>query len=315
MMRELSLFTGGGGGVYASKLLGHTIIGYVEFNEYCQKIIKQRIEDGIFDNAPIFGDIREFDGTPYCGTVDLVSGGFPCQPFSVAGRKKGKDDSRNMWPETIRVINEIKPKEAFLENVPGLLSSGYFGTILNDLFKAGYDARWITLSASDCGAPHKRERLWILAYSNTQYDGFTTTEKRESSEERNDSNEKGQKSTSESKGLGILADTDSSWQLQSERLEQNQRGWISNDGQEISNTDGANVERLRQSSRYEATIPKLEQSSWWAVEPDVGRVAHGVASRKHRLTALGNGQVPIVAARAYRILKATTNEETKELLK
>ena len=129
-MRELSLFTGGGGGVYASKLLGHRILGYVEYNEYCQKIIRQRIEDGIFDSAPIFGDIREFDGSSYCGSVDLVSGGFPCQPFSIAGRKKGKDDSRNMWPETIRVIKQVKPKEAFLENVPGLLHSGYFGQIL-----------------------------------------------------------------------------------------------------------------------------------------------------------------------------------------
>ena len=283
-MRELSLFTGGGGGVYASKLLGHTIVGYVEYNEYCQKIIKQRIEDGIFDNAPIFGDIREFDATPYSGTVDLVSGGFPCQPFSVAGQKKGKDDERNMWPETIRVIKQIKPKEAFLENVPGLLSSGYFGTILNDLSEAGYDAKWITLSASDCGAPHKRERLWILAYSNTQYDGCTTTEKRESIDKRNDDCSQGSKSVSKSKGLGVLANSFCT------RLE------------------GYWHKPCRTSKEY-AT---LSSSRLWATEPDVGRVANGVANRKHRLTALGNGQVPIVAARAYRILKATTNEETKE---
>lgn len=239
MMRELSLFTGGGGGVYASKLLGHTIVGYVEYNEYCQKIIKQRIEDGIFDNAPVFGDIREFDATPYSGTVDLVSGGFPCQPFSVAGQKKGKDDERNMWPETIRVIKQIKPKEAFLENVPGLLSSGYFGTILNDLSQAGYDAKWITLSASDCGAPHRRERLWILADSNS------------------------------------------------------------------ANVEGYWHKPCGTSKEY----APLSCSRWWATEPDVGRVAHGIPNRKHRLTALGNGQVPIVAARAYRILKATINEQ------
>ena len=164
-MKELSLFTGCGGGVYASLLLGHQLVGYVEYNEYCQKIIKQRIADGIFHDAPIFGDIREFDGEPFRGSVDLVSGGVPCQPFSIAGRKKGANDERNMWPETIRVIKQVKPKEAFLENVPGLLHSGYFGTILNDLSQAGYDCKWITLSAGECGAPHKRERLWILAHA------------------------------------------------------------------------------------------------------------------------------------------------------
>lgn len=271
MMRELSLFTGGGGGVYASKLLGHTIVGYVEYNEYCQKIIKQRIEDGIFDNAPVFGDIREFDATPYSGTVDLVSGGFPCQPFSVAGQKKGKDDERNMWPETIRVIKQIKPKEAFLENVPGLLSSGYFGTILNDLSQAGYDARWITLSASDCGAPHKRERLWIYAYSN------------------------------------------SSRQLQQERAKQEKREWFVDICEDVSDANGQNVEGQREKSLgMETTHSKFSHNSdntWWSTERGLDRVANGVANRKHRLTALGNGQVPIVAARAYRILKATINEQ------
>lgn len=234
LIRELSLFTGGGGGVYASLLLGHELVGYVEHNEYCQKIIRQRIADGIFHDAPIYGDIREFDGSPSCGTVDFVSGGFPCQPFSIAGRKKGVDDSRNMWPETIRVIKQIKPKEAFLENVPGLLHSGYFGTILNDLSEAGYDARWITLSAGECGAPHKRERLWILANANCK-----------------------------------------------------------------------RLERQQQPKRSQETYPHASLSRWWESESGFYRVANGVADRKHRLTALGNGQVPIVAYEAYRILNGT----------
>lgn len=266
-IKELSLFTGAGGGVYASKLLGHTIVGYVEYNDYCQKIIKQRIDDGIFDNAPIYGDIREFDGTPYCGTVDLVSGGFPCQPFSVAGRKKGKDDSRNMWPETIRVIKQIKPKEAFLENVPGLLSSGYFGTILNDLSEAGYDAKWITLSAGQCGAPHKRERLWILAESRCK-------RRQERVNQDIQSQSKNPKFQDASDLCEALPDSIS------ERLE----------GQQ-------------QSIRSEEAHTAISSTCWWETEPDVGRVANGVADRKHRLTAIGNGQVPIVAATAYQILR------------
>ncbi len=169
-MNVLSLFSGAGGGDIAiTHLIGHRIIGYVEIDDYCQRVIAQRIEDGLLPCAPIFGDIRAFidqgyaDG--YKGVADVITGGFPCQPFSLAGKRNGEDDARNMWPETIECIRRIRPRRAFLENVPGLLSSGYFGRILGDLAEAGYDARWVVLSARDCGAPHKRERLWMLAYS------------------------------------------------------------------------------------------------------------------------------------------------------
>lgn len=169
-MRELSLFSGGGGGVYGSKLLGWKTIGYVEYDDYCQRIIAQRIRDGIFDSAPIFGDIRTFaalHASSYRGLVDVVTAGFPCQPFSTAGKQRGSDDERNMWPATLEVIRAVRPKCALLENVPGLLGKHrYFETILKDLSEAGYDARWVCLSAAEVGAPHKRERLWILAHSN-----------------------------------------------------------------------------------------------------------------------------------------------------
>lgn len=176
-MRELSLFSGAGGGLYGSKLLDWSTIGYVEFNEYCQKVIAQRIEDGIFDRAPIFTDVREFvksgAARAYRGFVDVVSGGFPCQPFSVAGKREASNDERDMWPATMDVIKAVEPPVVFLENVPGLLSatvddeSGrpvhYFGAILRDLAKSGYDVKWCVLGAGDVGAPHRRNRLWILA--------------------------------------------------------------------------------------------------------------------------------------------------------
>lgn len=171
-MRELSLFTGAGGGILGSKLLGWKTVGYVEWEPYCQRVIRQRIEDGIFDNAPIFGDIRAFNSEGYAeqykGMVDIVTGGFPCQPFSVAGKQLGADDPRNMWPETIRTIRTIRPRFAFLENVPGILVSGYFATILGDLHALGYNVRWGVLSASDVGLVHKRERLWIFASNTVQ---------------------------------------------------------------------------------------------------------------------------------------------------
>lgn len=128
-MKELSLFTGAGGGLLGTKLLGWTHIGYVEKNEYCQRIIRARIDDGIINKAPIFTDVREFiqsgAARQYRGIADVVTAGFPCQPFSVAGKQAGEEDPRNMWPETIAVIRAVQPKYAFLENVPGLLAHEY----------------------------------------------------------------------------------------------------------------------------------------------------------------------------------------------
>jgi DNA (cytosine-5)-methyltransferase 1 len=169
-MKELSLFTGAGGGVYGTKLLGWKTIGYVEFDDYCQQIIAARIKDGIFDYAPIFTDIRAFSveyAAKYSGLVDVITAGFPCQPFSTAGKQKADADERNMWPFTLQVIKSVQPQWCLLENVPGLLGRHrYFETILKDLSEAGYDASWTCISAQGVGAPHKRNRLWIVAMAN-----------------------------------------------------------------------------------------------------------------------------------------------------
>lgn len=171
-MRELSLFTGAGGGLLGTHLLGWRPIGYVEYNDYCQRIIRQRIDDGILPVAPIFGDIRAFisDGyaTSYTGLVDVITAGFPCQPFSIAGKRLGADDDRNMWPQTMECIRLVRPEYALLENVPDLITSGYFSTILGDLAAAGYDAQWDVFSACAFGAPHTRERLFIVANANSE---------------------------------------------------------------------------------------------------------------------------------------------------
>lgn len=168
-MRELSLFTGAGGGLLGTKLLGWTHVGYVEWNEYCQRVIAARIADGYLDEAPIFGDVRAFvrDGyaQAYSGLVDVVSGGFPCQPFSSSGRQLAEDDPRNMWPATRDVIRIVRPRGVLLENVTGLLASGYFGSILADLAALGFVGRWGCVSAGATGADHQRERVWIVAHA------------------------------------------------------------------------------------------------------------------------------------------------------
>lgn len=197
-MNELSLFTGAGGGLLGTHLLGFKPVGYVEWNDYCQRVIAARIRDGIIPDAPIFGDIRTFISTGcaelYRGITDIITGGFPCQPFSTAGSQLGVDDPRNMWPATIECIRLVRPTYAFMENVPGLLTSGYFGTILGDLAAAGYDCKWTILSACAFGAPHTRERLFMLAHTNgngkarrvKRRDGSEISERRETAKRGED---------------------------------------------------------------------------------------------------------------------------------
>jgi len=167
-MRELSLFSGAGGGLLGTKLLGFTHIGYVEHDKYCQQVIAQRIKDGFLDEAPIFSDVREFThiAKEYRGYADLVTAGFPCQPFSVTGKQQGENDEKNMWPSAISIIRAVRPQRVLLENVPGLLNFKYIQRIFGDLAEIGYDSRWCCLSAAELGAEHVRDRLWVLAYPN-----------------------------------------------------------------------------------------------------------------------------------------------------
>jgi DNA (cytosine-5)-methyltransferase 1 len=135
-------------------------------------LLRQRIDDGILDEAPIFCDVRAFIGegyaAAYTGMVDVVTAGFPCQPFSVAGKGQGEDDPRNMWPATIECIRIVRPRYALLENVPGLLAHEYIRRIFGELAESGYDARWACLDAQTEGAPIERERVFI-ACTNEMY--------------------------------------------------------------------------------------------------------------------------------------------------
>jgi DNA (cytosine-5)-methyltransferase 1 len=276
-MNELSLFSGAGGGLLGTHLLGWKHIGYVEFNDYCQRVIAARIKDGILPVAPIFGDVRAFisEGyaASYTGLVDVISGGFPCQPFSVAGKRAGADDERNMWPATRDCVRIIRPRYCFFENVPGLLNSGYFGTIIRDLAESGYCVRWRILSAAEMGAPHKRDRLWIVANSNSRNDdGWTKSRTR-----RPDGFAiHGKKGT-----VADVADANGNrfWNGQNKQeCKQGSCGTSnpSNDGKKefMGNTGSA---RLSQSQHQRQYAGSATESNWWAVEPNVGRVADELA--------------------------------------
>jgi len=163
-MRYLSLFSGAGGGDLAMQhLLGFRCVGYVEYEDYCQRVIRQRIEDGLLDPAPIFGDIRAFNSEGYAesyqGMVDLITGGFPCPAFSTAARGRNIPE-RDMWPEAAECVEAIKPHLFFGENVQrqAVERAAY------DLGAMGYSSSGLPLSTADLGADHIRTRYWILAY-------------------------------------------------------------------------------------------------------------------------------------------------------
>jgi len=165
-LNELALFAGGGGGILAGHLLGWRTVCAVEIEDYPRRVLLQRQADGLLPRFPIWDDICTFDGNPWRGKIDVISGGFPCQDLSAAGKGKGLDGERSgLWREMARVICEVRPRYAFIENSPMLTIRG-LDRVLCDLAKMGFDANWGVLGADLVGAKHKRDRIWIVAYSN-----------------------------------------------------------------------------------------------------------------------------------------------------
>jgi DNA (cytosine-5)-methyltransferase 1 len=231
-MNELALFAGAGGGILGGKLLGWQTVCAVEWEPYPASVLCARQNDKLLPTFPIWDDVQTFDGKPWRGIVDVVSGGFPCQDISSAGRGAGiKGERSSMWKHMARIIGEVRPTYAFIENSPMLRTRG-LGVVLQDLAKMGYDAKWGVLGAFHVGANHQRNRMWILA-----------------------------------------TDPD---------LSQRKRGSIpSRIYQENTNTC---------------------DSRWWKDSSRIYRVDDGVAARVDRLKAIGNGQVPLCAATAWKFL-------------
>ena len=166
-MNELALFAGAGGGILGGHLLGWRTVCAVEWEAYPASVLCARQNDGFLPSFPIWDDVQTFDGKPWRGIVDVVSGGFPCQDISAAGGGDGLEGERSgMWREMARIIGEVRPQYAFVENSPMLTIRG-LGTVLADLASMGFDAEWCVLGADDIGACHHRERIWILAHSNS----------------------------------------------------------------------------------------------------------------------------------------------------
>jgi len=171
-VNELALFAGAGGGILGGLLLGWRTVCAVEIDPYARSVLLARQNDRTLAPFPIWDDIRTFDGTAWRGVVDVVSGGFPCQDISAAGTGAGIDGERSgLWSEMARIICEVRPRFAFVENSPMLTSRG-LGRVLGDLAEIGMDAKWGVLGADDVGAHHIRKRIWILAYTSDNGAGW-----------------------------------------------------------------------------------------------------------------------------------------------
>ena len=344
-MNELALFAGAGGGILGGHLLGWRTVCAVEWEPYPASVLCARQNDGLLPLFPVWDDVQTFNGKPWRGIVDVVSGGFPCQDISAAGGGAGIDGERSgMWREMARIIYEVQPRFAFVENSPMLTSRG-LGTVLGDLAAMGFDARWGVLGAADIGANHQRNRIWIVGKATNAMRGRSQEQanKRFLESQRSnqlqscESRDSSQMAYANSAGLGtggweglhskrqtgfIAAPSNPTMaQPECEGLEgqrsQPREQEVSESGDasaladssisrsQRSNKRGCNEQGS--SKRFQAEFARTYGGSvgWWQAEPNVGRVAHGVAARVDRLKAIGNGQVPLCAATAWKLLSET----------
>lgn len=179
-MTHASLFSGIGGFDLAAEWMGWTNVFNCEWEEFPRSVLKHH-----FPNAEQYGDIKELNATAYAGRIDILTGGFPCQPYSLAGKRKGKEDERHLWPEMLRVIRECTPRYVVGENVRGLVGWNggmVFEEVCSDLEACGYAVQPFLLPACGVGAPHRRDRIWFVAYSDKY--GTVRTPRRYESESR-----------------------------------------------------------------------------------------------------------------------------------
>jgi len=303
-LNELALFAGAGGGILGGKLLGWRTVCAVEWDPYARDVLVARQNDGSLDPFPIWNDVQTFDGRPWRGAVDVVSGGFPCQDISAAGKGAGIEGAKSgMWKHMARIIGEVRPSYVLVENSPMLVGRG-LGVVLGDLAQMGYDARWGIVGAHHVGAPHKRDRIWIRAELANPSGGRC----REA--------HKGQMElTRRTQAVCASIDVADALRNGSQGLREDgkaprQVGLCSrkrsNQIEGVRHTASAGLphgttESMGESRPHE----EFERSDWWATEPYVDRVAYGVASRVDRLRCIGNGQVPSVVPLAWHLLATT----------
>ena len=279
-----SLFSGIGGFDLGLERAGMKVIWQSEIDEFASKVLKKHWPD-----VPNLGDITKVDWTNI-ERPDVICGGYPCQPFSQAGKRGGENDARHLWPAMFNAICVLRPRYALMENVRGHLSLG-FGRVLGDLAEIGYDAEWQIIPAAAVGALHKRDRVFIVAYPTS-----------EGLQRRVGQVVKGHRNGF-TNGRENVADTNGK-RLEGSRSEQ-QATRVARESKEMADTNGAGGwgfgslqhgrENVFRKSDQLRGKNGFTSGSWWEVEPNVGRVANGVPNRVDRLKGLGNAIVPQVA--------------------
>lgn len=269
---HIDLFSGIGGFALAARWAGFQTVAFVEIDEYCQRVIKKNF--GVIPHD----DIKTFDGTRYRGAA-LLTGGFPCQPFSQAGKRRGKEDDRYLWPEMHRVIAECKPAWVVAENVAGIVNME-LDSVLSDLEGEGYECQAFIIPAVAVDAKHRRDRVWIVAH----HDSYDSRASWQSEVE------------GRAAGLSINAS------------EPTIVAHLADAASEGRGSTGSTSETIRE-SRAVQRFAGCGGGQWseWIPESAVGRVANGIPRRVDRLKGLGNAIVPQVA---YEILKAIAKIET-----
>jgi len=274
-LRELALFAGAGGGILGGYLLGWRTVCAVERDAYAAQVLAQRQNDGILRTFPIWSDVTTFDGRPWHGIVNVISGGFPCQDISVAGKGAGITGNRSgLWKQFDRIIGEVEPEFVYVENSPAITIRG-LGVVLGDLAARGYDAEWRVLSCADVGGVHLRERAWIVATNSKIMHGNVGADNREHSERKIPESGNG------------YCETDAA-RNDSKRTERQREKQIYRFRHFPWGEDVRRIEDLR-------NRPDIPQ-------PLIRRIGDDVACGVDRLKAIGNGQVPRVAATAFNML-------------
>ena len=305
---------------------GYRTVCYVERESYAAATLVARMEDAALDTAPVWDDITTFDGRPWRGTVDILTGGYPCQPFSVAGKRKGAEDPRHLWPHFARIIAECHPEWVFLENVANHINLGY-REVRGELEGLGYGVTEGLFTAAEVGAPHKRQRLFILARRNQLAD--TEGQREREPADQTDALATGRKTRDESGDQS--RDVAHAPGKQRQQTERRQSPVCRSEpcGRDVADTAGAGLEGNEQPRACAAETtgaqshgsigkfcrvfpPGPDDLGGWQdylrsapqLEPSLCRGADGLAHRVDRLRLCGNGVVPLVAAHAFRILAA-----------
>jgi len=310
----LDLCSGIGGFSYAFGSLGCRTVCYVERDEYAVRVLRARMLTGELCDAPIWDDLHTFDGRPWRGLVDCITAGLPCQPFSVAGKQRGTEDERHLWPAAWRIIRQVRPRWVLLENVPGLRSvdrGAVFGRILGDLASGGFRVCWDGLPASAFGAPHRRDRVWIVGHDNRCGQPRSRLHIRSGRPQQAAPDAGGVRAdVADADGQARHAERAASEEIQGPEAEQ-RLGRCRGVCAAQTDVADAGCGLLEAGGEGRAAAGATERpgdggvSDWWAVEPAVGRVAHGIPNRVDRLRCLGNSIVPQVAMWiAARISKA-----------